>query len=94
MINGHRFSGISFYTSLGLAERFSIFTRYDNLKSVIPADATDPWNIQKDGQLFMAGFDYSPAIGVKFAPTFLGWLPYDKSKSFTSTIALNIELKF
>ncbi len=94
MINGHKFSGISFYTSLGLAEKFSLFTRYDNLKSVIPAGSTNPWNIQKDGQLFMAGFDYSPVTGVKFAPTFLGWLPYDRLKSFTSTIALNIELKF
>jgi hypothetical protein len=94
MINGHDFSGISVYTSLGLAEKFSIFTRYDDLKSVIPDNEKDPWNNSKDGQLFMAGFDYSPVIGVKIAPTFLGWLPYDRTKSFTSIIALNIELRF
>ncbi len=42
----------------------------------------------------MAGFDYSPTKGVKLAPTYLGWSPREKSKSFTSTIALNIEIKF
>ena len=31
-----------------------------------------PWNYNKDGQLFMAGFDYSPTRGVKIAPTFPG----------------------
>ncbi len=94
MINGHDFSGISAYTSLGLAEKFSIFTRYDYLKSEIPDGSTDPWNTSKDGQLFMAGFDYSPVTGIKIAPTFLGWSPHDKSKYFTSTIALDFEIKF
>lgn len=93
MINGHDFSGISAYTSIGFAEKFGFFIRYDHLGSVVPDDATDPWNKSKDGQLFMTGFDYSPAIGVKIAPTYLGWLPYDKTKSLTSTIALNIEIK-
>lgn len=94
MINGHDFSGISVYTSLGLAKKFSIFTRYDYLESFVPDNATDPWNISKDGQLFMTGFDYSPTTGVRIAPTFLGWSPHDTSRSFTSTIALNIEIKF
>ena len=42
----------------------------------------------KDGQLIMAGFDYSPTNGVKIAPTFLEMVPHDKSKSLTSQIAL------
>jgi hypothetical protein len=94
MINGNDFSGISVYSSLGLAEKFSIFTRYDYLNSVVPENEMDPWNNSKDGQLFMVGFDYSPVKGVKIAPAFLGWSPNDKSKYFTSTFALNFELKF
>ncbi len=94
MINGHDFSGISLYASLGLAQKLSIFTRYDYLKSAITHDLTEPWNMNKDGQLFMAGFDYSPVQGVKIAPTFLGWSPYDKSKYFKSTLALNFEIRF
>jgi hypothetical protein len=94
MINSHDFSGVSVYTSLILDEKFSIFCRYDNLKSVTPEGETAPWNQNKDGQLYIAGFDYSPTGGVKIAPTYLGLLPFDKSKPFTSTIALNIEIKF
>jgi len=94
MVNGHDFSGLSVYASLGLTDKFSIFTRYDYLWSGTLDGEINPWNYNKDGQLFMAGFDYSPTRGVKIAPTYLGWSPNDKSKSFTSTIALNIEIKF
>jgi hypothetical protein len=94
MINNHDFSGISVYVSLQLNDKYSIFTRYDNLWSEILDGEVNTWNYNKDGQLFMAGFDYSPARGVKIAPTYLGWSSSDKSKSFTSTIVLNIEIKF
>ena len=94
MISGNDFSGISVYASLGVAEKLTIFSRYDNLRSAIPENETDPWNLNKDGQLFIAGFDYSPVKGVKIAPTYLGYAPYDKSLSFTSRFGLYFELRF
>ena len=94
MINNHDFSGISVYASLQLNNKYSIFTRYDNLWSETLDGEVNTWNYNKDGQLFIAGFDYSPTLGVKIAPTYLGWSPSDQSKSVTSTIALNIEIKF
>jgi len=94
MIAGHDFSGISAYSSIIMAQKVSLFVRYDNLKSIVTGNETDPWNKSKDGQLFMGGFDYSPITGVKIAPTFLGWLSRENTRSFTSTIALNVELKF
>lgn len=94
MLNSHNFSGVSVYSSVAVAEKFSVFARYDNLWSATLAGQTDPWNYSKDGQLFMTGFDYSPTPGVKIAPNFQGWSPSDKSIPFTSTIALNFELKF
>ena len=94
MIENHDFSGLSVYASIGVAEKFTIFSRYDNLQSTTLTGNTDPWNYDKDGQLFIAGFDYSPTPGVKIAPTFKGWSPDDRLKSFTSTIALNFEIKF
>ena len=94
MINYHDFSGVSVYTSLNLAEKFSIFTRYDYLWSEVPISGLNPWNYNKDGQLIMGGFDYSPVKGVKIAPTYMGWSPRDISKSFTSTLALHFEIKF
>ena len=94
MLNDHDFSGISVYTSVALPGNFTIFGRYDKLMSVIPDGDILPWNRNKDGQLFMTGFDYSPAKGVKIAPTYSGWAPYDNANPFTSTIAINFEIKF
>lgn len=94
MLNGHDFSGISLYASQRLADKYSIFLRYDDLKSKTIGDAINPWNNTKDGQAFIAGFDYSPVKGVKLAPTYIGWSPRDKTLSYTSTIGLFLELKF
>jgi hypothetical protein len=95
MINGEDHSGISVYASLGLAEKFSIFTRYDYLKSAFPDDMPETGDIiRNDGQLFIAGFDYTPIRGVKIAPTYFGYAPEDKSLSFTSRIGLYLEVKF
>jgi hypothetical protein len=95
MINGNDQSGISVYASLGLAEKFSLFTRYDYLKSTTPENEMETGDIiKKDGQLFIAGFDYTPVKGVKIAPTYFGYAPNDKSLSFTSRIGLYFEIKF
>ena len=94
MVNNHDLYGVSFYTSLVVAKKYSVFASYDNLWSDTIEGETDPWNNNKDGQLFMAGFDYSPTRGIKLAPTFSGWSPADKTMPFTSTIALNFEIKF
>lgn len=94
MINNHDFSGISAYSSYRLNEKYSIFARYDKLWSSTLSGDINPWNYNKDGQIFIIGFDYSPSKGVKLAPTYLGWSPDNKSLAFTSTIALNIEIKF
>ncbi len=94
MLYDHNYSGVSVYGSVAAGKKFSIFARYDKLKSGIIAGETLPWNNSKDGQLFMTGFDYSPVPGIKIAPNFQGWLPYNKSASFSSTIALNFEIKF
>ena len=94
MIDLHDMSGVSFYGAVNIAEKFSIFGRYDNLKSTLNTGETLPWNIKKDGQLFMAGFDYSPVKGIKIAPTYSGWAPEDDTLPFTSIVALNFEIRF
>jgi hypothetical protein len=94
MINSNDFSGVSFYSSLQLSEKFSIFTRYDYLKSVVPDNETEPWNKSEDGQLLIAGFDFTPTRGVKIAPTYFGYAPSDKSLSFTSRFGLYFEIRF
>lgn len=95
MIDGNDLSGISVYASLGLAERFSIFSRYDYLEADSPDNEMETGDIiTKEGHLFMAGFDYTPIKGVKIAPTYFGYSPTDKSLPFTSRIGLYFEIKF
>ena len=94
MVNEQNFSGWSVYSSLGLAKKFSVFARYDNLSSEVIEGETLPWNLVRDGQLFMAGFDYAPVNGIRLSPNFRGWSPRDDSKPFASTVSLNLEIKF
>jgi hypothetical protein len=95
MIDGNDLSGLSVYASLGLAKKFSLFTRYDYLEATVPDDALETGDIiPKDGQLFIAGFDYTPVKGIKIAPTYFGYAPADKSLSFTSRIGLYFEIRF
>ncbi len=95
MIDGNDLSGLSVYASLGLSDKFSLFTRYDYLKATVPDNAIETGDIiKKDGQLFIAGFDYTPIKGVKIAPTYFGYSPKDKSLPFTSRIGLYFEIKF
>lgn len=95
MMDGNDLSGISVYASLSVAEKFSIFTRYDYLKATVPDNAMETGDIiPKDGQLFIAGFDYTPTKGVKIAPAYLGYAPDNKNQSFTSRIGLYFEVRF
>jgi len=94
MLNHTNYSGVSLYSALVIGKKFSVFGRYDNLKSEVISGETLPWNYNKDGQLFMAGFDYSPTKGIKIAPNFQGWSPRDKSMPFASKIGLHFEIRF
>ncbi len=44
MIDNHNFSGISLYAALNIAEKYSVFTRYDNLRSETITGQLNPWN--------------------------------------------------
>jgi hypothetical protein len=95
MIDGNDLSGLSVYASLGVAEKFSIFTRYDYLDSSVPDNETTSGDFTKiNEQLFIAGFDYTPVKGVKIAPTYFGYASDDKSQPFTSRFGLYFEIRY
>lgn len=94
MISGDDFSGISAWIAYNFAEKFSVFTRYENLWSETLAGETQPWNQGNDGELFLAGLDYSPVKGVKIAPVWMGWLPADRNEYFTSQVGLHFEIRY
>ncbi|MFY9153747.1 MAG: hypothetical protein WAO52_17140 [Prolixibacteraceae bacterium] len=94
MVDGKDFYGPSFYGIYGLSKKSKVFARFDQLQSKTLSGASDNWNIGKDGQLFMAGFEFAPVSGIKLSPNYRGWSPAQSSQSFTSTIMLNCEIKF
>ncbi len=80
MINNHDFSGISVYTALQLNDKYSIFARYDYLRSehFEVNRLTHGITIKTDSYLWQ-GLIIRQSRGVKLAPTCLGWSPYNKS---------------
>lgn len=94
MVSGEDFTGLSFYTSVPLFHGISFFGRFDQLDSAIQEGTELPWNLSTDGQLFMAGFEFSPVNGLKIGPGFHGWKPADSNQDFVNGFYLNFEYKF
>jgi hypothetical protein len=92
IIEDHDFSGASIYSTVSVANKFNIFGRFDNLTSTTIEGDTDPWNISKDGQQYILGFEYNPVKGVKIAPNFQGWSPNKNDSAFEASIYLNIQI--
>lgn len=94
MVENKDFYGYSIYTSYQLHERWSVFGRYDDLSSTkVNSDDDDPWNLNRDGQIFIGGFDYNPVKGVTLALNYRGWIPADDNKSLVHGAYLNVEFK-
>ncbi|MGQ7869786.1 hypothetical protein [Sunxiuqinia sp. sy24] len=90
----HDLSGTSFYGTWNASSKIKVFARYDKLFSNALAGSSSDWNRSKDGQLFLAGLEFTPVKGVKLAPNFQGWSPADDSKDFSASLFLNCEIKF
>lgn len=93
-IEGQEMSGTSVYANFKATKKVKIFARYDMLSSNTISGESDNWNLSKDGNLILAGLEYAPVKGVKFAPNFRLWTPADAAKANTSSFFLNCEIKF
>lgn len=85
--------GPSFFAGYVLYPNVKVFGRYDQLNSNTPAGESEPWQIARDGQLVIAGVEYSPLRGVKFAPNYRLWNPESDSPAVHS-LYLNCEVRF
>lgn len=90
----HNLTGYSAYASYQVNKWFEVFGRYDYLTSNKLSGEPDPWNISNDGQLFMAGLEFTPVKGIKLAPNYKGWLPSAGASSLISWIYLSAEIKY
>lgn len=93
LIEDHDFYGVSVYSTVFVGKKFNIFGRFDKLTSTTLEGEVNAWNISKDGQAYILGFEYSPVKGVKIAPNFQGWNPSKDGATFESGIYLNLEIK-
>lgn len=91
---GEHYSGLSIFSSIKVAEKFTVFARYDNIGSVTLEGDTDPWNLSKDGTNLCIGFDYSPVKNVRISPNFRGGIPDDTDADNVWIGGLNVEARF
>lgn len=94
MKDGHDIYGISLYATYSPNDKFMLFGRFDDLKSKALVGQSNPWQLAKDGQLFMAGIEYNVIKGVKATPNLRCWSPANGAVPATTYAYLNIELKF
>lgn len=94
MTSGEDYSGISIFSAVLFAKKFSAFARYDHIVSAVPEGEAEPWNLANDGTRFSIGFDYSPAKNVRISPNFIGFIPEDEEAAFVGTVGINVEARF
>lgn len=90
--DGKDLTGFSIYGTYKLNSKWKIFGRFDDLASneLMGSD----WNIAKDGNLIIAGFEYTPVKGLKISPNYQGWNPKDDSKKYLTGVFMNLEIAF
>ena len=88
----HKQSGLSFYFSYDINERFEIFGRYDRLSSNTPPGFAQPWNLVDDGSAIIAGIQFQPIDQVKLALNYQDWVPYAANIGNLSYIFINLEV--
>jgi len=92
--SGHNLNGLSFYGTYIINKKLEIFGRYDNLVSNKLANASNPWNYDKDGNAIIFGCQYSPVKGVKMALNYQGWTYTASNVTSQSLGYLNFQYKF
>jgi hypothetical protein len=94
MVDGQDMYGPSFYAWYKPKNEWKLFARYDALSSATIDGEDVAWQIEKDGQMMLAGVEYSPVKGVKITPNVRLWNPAVEDAANTTFLYLSAELKF
>ena len=89
----HNLTGLSFYGSYLLNEKFEVFIRYDKLTSNQVDGSVNDWNYENDGNLSMVGIEYKAVKGVKFSLNSRSFNYKDSNITDSSLVYLNAEFK-
>ena len=84
---------LSFNGRVAVSDKIRIFGRYDFATSAVVGNDDEPWNLLRDGQLFLTGIEILIAPGVSLAPNYQGWLPASSDLPFISRFSLSLDLK-
>lgn len=93
LTEGRDHQGFSVNGTLSVIKNIKFFGRYDQTSSAIVGNDTEPWNVAKDGRLFLAGVEFALAQGVNLAPNFMVWRPADSDMPFISRFNISLELR-
>jgi hypothetical protein len=88
----HNQTGLSFYLSFDVSDRFELFCRFDRLSSNMPAAYKQPWNLVDDGSAIIAGIQIQPIEQVKLALNYQDWVPFAANMGNLSYIFINLEV--
>lgn len=92
MNGGNDLNGISVYGSYS-KNKNRFFSRFDQLSTLeFPRSERKPWNINKDGKLFILGIEHSPVKNIKIAPNYQLWLPANEDSN-VHIMYINILIK-
>lgn len=93
LILGHDYHVISVNGSVPVSDKVRILGRYDFAASAKVGNEVDPWNLSKDGQLFLAGIEIALSPGVSLSPNYQGWKPASADLPFISRFSISLDLK-
>jgi hypothetical protein len=91
---GHDGWGISGTGAVSLTKRIEFFSRYDYSTSVISPGEGIQWNLARDGQFLISGFQYTFNKIVKVAFDYQATFPKDKTRTFSDLVYVNALYKF
>lgn len=93
---GNDFSGFSFYSTYKFLKKYKVFARFDHLESVV-LDAVidpDPWNLNRDGDKFIGGLEFTPIKNVNLALNYQYFAAAMGSDNDVSSIHFNLQVAF
>lgn len=94
LTSGKNLTGISIYGTAEIAPKTNVFARFDNLSSKDDVNATGSTLGTNDGNLIIAGLEYTLTKGIRVSPNLQIYNPkQDGGKNLTS-FYLNLEMSF
>jgi len=85
--------GFSTYSTWKFNKKWKVFGRYDVLRSIVPGEGQDPWNLENDGSLAVIGVEHKINQFLKLSVNYRNWFPKSANTDERAYLYLNVEFK-